>query len=170
MPPATKRKYDYYETSTSPTMPPSGAGPSRTYDGSNNDHLEPAVPTPELQELFNKWQQQMAMYAHLQQEAGTAPGDGNHMSDGKNDFLRPPSPTATATTMSRSPSCASTSHSVTGAINKMGLGDDKTSGKKRKQGRQGPLEAPGKARTAFIRKLKACDNCRKRKVKVGSLS
>jgi len=40
--------------------------------------------------------------------------------------------------------------------------------RKRKQGRQGPLIRVVKAKTAFLRKLTACDACRKRKVKVGS--
>ena len=40
--------------------------------------------------------------------------------------------------------------------------------RKRKQGRQGPLIRVDKAKTAFLRKLTACDACRMRKVKVGS--
>lgn len=80
-------------------------------------------------------------------------------------LLQPVSPSQ-ATTASRSPSCASTTHSVTRAINDMGVDGAQPRPKKSRAVRHGPLRDTAKLRAALMRKLHACDNCRSRKVKV----
>ncbi|KAK3331168.1 hypothetical protein B0H66DRAFT_92260 [Apodospora peruviana] len=120
------------------------------------------IPTPELQKLYSHWRQ-LQEFDELQKQ-GSGPGSN----DGENGFLRPPSPSQ-ATTMSRSPSCASTTNSVTREITNMGISgsEERPQGTttRRKQGRQGPLDSTDKARTAFVRKLRACGKCHRRKVK-----
>ncbi|KAM7213167.1 hypothetical protein V8F06_011461 [Rhypophila decipiens] len=161
-----KRKYDYLqqETTTSPAaMSLANIGGPRRNPIYYNDNYEPIDPSPELQELYNKWRQleeQEELRVHLLEQAQLASPSSD---GGQNDaFLRPPS--LSATSMSRSPSCASTSASVTGAINNMGLGEEKPTRTRRKQGRQGPLGDVRKARTALLRKLHACQSCHSRKV------
>ncbi|KAM7188524.1 hypothetical protein V8F20_010542 [Naviculisporaceae sp. PSN 640] len=133
---------------------PGGNNITNYYD----DRYVAIIPTPELQELYNTWRQQQELEAHVKEQAQLAVGSSDGGSQ-HHEYLRPPS----AATMSRSPSCASTSNSVTGGMNNMGLSDEKPA--KKKQGRQGPLDALGKARAALVRKLHACQNCRSRKVK-----
>lgn len=155
-----KRKLDSYEQGdiiSSAAMPQTNTtGPSGNTTDYYDDRYPPVVPTPELQELYNTWRQQQELEAHLKAQAQVALGS----SDGGSQHLRPHS----AVSMSRSPSCASTSHSVTGGIKNMGLSDDKPA--KKKQGRQGALNALKKAKAALVRKLSACPSCRSRKVGV----
>ncbi|KAK3695622.1 hypothetical protein B0T22DRAFT_344170, partial [Podospora appendiculata] len=152
----SKRKLDSYEEPTF-TMP--------TYAHERQHAQIRPQPTPELQEMYNnirRMEEALSLEDRLQLREG--PG-GNDSPGG--ELLQPPTPSAPS--MSRTPSYASTSHSVTQALNDVGLDDDQSqdrpSNKKRRPGRQGPLDKFTKARTAFMRKLGACDTCRNRKVK-----
>lgn len=169
----SKRKFDSYQEGN-PTSPAAMAQiniPRASVNTTNyyDDRYVAIVPTIELQRLYNNWRQleeQELLAAHVEEQAQLAAAGSSHGGGQNPEFLRPPS--LSATIMSRSPSSASTSNSVTGGMNDMGLSEDKPT--KRKQGRQGPLDACGKAKAALVRKLNACPNCRLRKVKVcGSL-
>lgn len=118
-------------------------------------HLRLAVPTHKTQDLYNKMRKEEEKPT-LQglREQDTSPG-----------FLGPPSPSQ-ATTTSRSPSCASTTRSVAGAMNGMGVGGDPSRIKKTRATRRGPLTEAGRLRAALMRELGACTDCRARRVKV----
>ncbi|KAK3367168.1 hypothetical protein B0T24DRAFT_384580 [Lasiosphaeria ovina] len=113
--------------------------------------------TSELQDLYNTMRQ-VEEELPLMERVDLQNAPGNR--DGQNDFLQPPTP---STAMSRSPSCASTTNSVTRALKNVEMDDDRPS--KKRAMRHGPLDKYTKARAAFIRKLGACDSCRGRKVK-----
>lgn len=103
--------------------------------------------------------EQQPLDAHLQQQNGP----GSH--DEHADFLRPPTPSPSqATTSPGSPSCASTTHSLTRDLDDVDIGADEPRNKKRKAGRSGPLTPLDRAKAAFKRKLGACQECRLRKV------
>ncbi|KAL2020470.1 hypothetical protein VTK56DRAFT_8355 [Thermocarpiscus australiensis] len=111
------------------------------------------VPTPETQELYNKWRQEdeKPSLERIEQQGE---------SDG---FLCPLSPSQ-ATARSRSPSCASTTHSVTHAMNAIGVSGDQLQTSRARSGRHGPLPQAKRLKAALIRKLGACDDCRGRRV------
>lgn len=77
-------------------------------------------------------------------------------------------PTPGTTTMSRStPQVSSCSESVNQAPGGLEITSSPSSDDAHKRiGRHGPLTEFAKARTAFVRKLKACADCRNRKVQV----
>jgi len=115
--------------------------------------IQPPIPTPETQELYNKLRQE---------EERLTPESLSQMQNGPSNLLQPPSPSQ-ATASSPSPSCASTTYSIGHAMDNMRVGDHL---RVRKQGRHGPLSEPKKRRAALMRKLGACPECRGRKVSV----
>jgi hypothetical protein len=147
------------------TMPPRPSHPKRNFTSYQEGSgmvpgqtmnrpisLQRPIPTPETQELYNKMRQREEW-------------DLLHAQDEQGDFLQPPSPSQ-ATTMSRSPSCASTTHSVTRGVHDIEIDGDHSRPKKLRAGRHGPLSDSAKYRAALMRKLRACGSCRERKVKV----
>jgi hypothetical protein len=121
----------------------------------NVEWKEP-IPTEETQELYNKWRQ-------VEDRLVTPQALDQLPSGHSTSFLEPPSPSL-ATSMTRSHSYASTTHSITHAIQDMGVGDQPQL--KRRPGRNGPLAEAKKRKAALVRKLGACPNCRERKVQV----
>ncbi|KAK4682996.1 hypothetical protein QC764_121150 [Podospora pseudoanserina] len=115
------------------------------------------TPSEETQALYDIWQQ-------AEREVNLA--DLRRLNEpptfvGHDEFLLSPSQ---ATSRSRSPSCASTTHSVTKAMNGVDLNQQGSKSKKKRATRTKPLSKPAKAKAAFIRKLGACEDCRKRRV------
>jgi hypothetical protein len=113
----------------------------------------PIVPTRETQELYNKWRQE---------KERLTPESLSQVQDVQAGYLLPPSPSQ-RTTSSRSPSCASTTHSMTQGMDGLEVGNQQRT-KKPKPGRQGPLSRVKQLRTNLMRKLGACDDCRERRV------
>jgi len=159
-------QHDWYqalpELSTLTRSPPT---PSLTDMSSSSRR----IPTPALQDKYNKWREMEdhrnkwhEMEDHREQ-LRLKTGFGSY--GGHDDLLSPGSPPESSP-MSRTPSCASTTHSINDAMSNADLEDDKSQSKKRRPGRQGPLDPVAKAKTALMRKLGACENCRDRKVKV----
>ena len=114
-----------------------------------------SIPTPETQDLYNKMRQEeeKTTLELLRQESGPS------------GFLQPPSPSQ-GTATSPSPSYASTTHSMTEAMNDMEVATDQPRPRKQRAGRHGPLPMAKKLRAALVRKLGACEACRERRVGV----
>ncbi|KAK4200131.1 hypothetical protein QBC40DRAFT_73636 [Triangularia verruculosa] len=115
------------------------------------------TPSEETQELYNLWQQaerevNLEDLRRLNEPATFV---------GHEDFLSP----SQATSRSRSASCTSTTQSVISGMSGVDLNrrGSKSKGRKRAT-RTKPLSKTAKAKAAFIRKLGACDDCRKRRV------
>ncbi|GAB1312388.1 hypothetical protein MFIFM68171_02598 [Madurella fahalii] len=144
MPRHPKRKFGLYQE-------PSGTMPAQSSNRPLSSHRPRPIPTPETQELYNKMRQQEEWDLLRRQNE-------------QSGFLQPVSPSQ-ATTASRSPSCASTTQSVTQAMNDMGVDGDQPRPKKARAVRHGPLPDAAKLRAALMRKLHACESCRGRKVK-----
>ncbi|KAK4039577.1 hypothetical protein C8A01DRAFT_16467 [Parachaetomium inaequale] len=145
MHPGSKRKYNSYQE-PSGTMPPQAPNRRVAPQG-------PVIPTHETQELYNKWREE---------EERLTPESLSQVQDVYAGYLLPPSPSQ-ATTSSRSPSYASTTHSMTQAMDDLEVGDQQRA-KKSKPGRQGPLSRVKQLKTNLMRKLRACDDCRERRV------
>ncbi|KAK3372050.1 hypothetical protein B0H63DRAFT_526910 [Podospora didyma] len=157
MPQRPKRKRD--STQDSPAVVMSSL--QIPGSGQNEKTFRP-TPTPETQDLYNKYRM-LEDTPSLDDIQRLQEGLGNN--DRHGDHLQPPTPSQ-ATPMSRSPSCASTTYSVSHAMNNVDIGDDGVRGpKKRRAVRHGPLDERAKARAALLRKLGACESCRERKVK-----
>ncbi|KAK4177551.1 hypothetical protein QBC36DRAFT_345354 [Triangularia setosa] len=114
------------------------------------------TPSEETQELYNIWQQaEREVNLEDLRRLNEPPTFVDH-----DEFLSP----SQATSRSRSPSCASTTHSVTNAMNSVHLNQKGSKPRKKRATRTKPLSKPAKAKAAFIRKLGACEDCRKRRV------
>lgn len=126
------------------------------------------VPTPETQDLYNKMRQEEEKQEEKQEEEKQLTQESlSHMQNGHNGFLQPHSPSQ-ATASSPAPSYASTTYSISQAMDGMGV-DDQPRLKRPKPGRRGPLPEAKKLRAFLIRKLGACDDCQRRKVGVREL-
>ena len=113
-------------------------------------------PTPETQELYNTWRR-------AEEQLLTA-RSLDRLPSGHSNSLEPPSPSQ-ATTMSRTPSYASTTGSIARGVQAMAV-NDASPNTKRRRGRNRPLSTVGGPKTALIRKLGACIECAQRRVKV----
>lgn len=105
-----------------------------------------------------------ALGEHIRQQGGQTSDNSQA------DLLEPPTPSQ-ATSMSRSPSVQSQTHSAAHSRAPVDIAEvidqEERAGTARpRAARRGPLAKPTKARAALLRKLGACDNCRERKVKV----
>ncbi len=123
------------------------------------------VPTAEQQEAYNLMRQiedeePQPLDARLLLQNASGGSNDEHA-----DFLQPPTPSQ-ATTSPGSPSCASTTHSITRDFDGVDIGSEEPRSKKRRSGRQGPLTRLDRAKAALKRKLGACPECRTRKVTV----
>ncbi|KAK4239487.1 hypothetical protein C8A03DRAFT_14116, partial [Achaetomium macrosporum] len=117
------------------------------------DALGRPVPTPETQDLYNKMREEEEKLTResLQQVPEGAP-----------DLLQLPSQSA-ARASSPSRSQGSTAPSISQALSGMRLDRDRSPVKKAAPGRHGPLPKPKQLRAALMRKLRACDDCKKRR-------
>ncbi|KAK1758320.1 hypothetical protein QBC47DRAFT_374280 [Echria macrotheca] len=125
----------------------------------NQDNAR-SIPTAETQDLYGamrRIEEQLSLSDQLRLRSGPPSGDEH------GDFLRPPSPSL-APTSPRSPSCPSTTFSLTRGFDDVGL-DEEEPRAKRRAVRHGPLDALDRAKAALMRKLGACADCRFRKVK-----
>lgn len=125
-----------------------------------------SVPTPETQELYNLMRQREEELSELTLSDRLQIQNGTGSNDEHADLLRPPTPSQ-GPTSPRSPSCASTTHSLSRALDDVEIDDEEPS-KKRRAIRHGPLEPLKRARAAFMRKVGACQECKTRRVKVRS--
>lgn len=150
-------------------MPPAGTKRKHYPDDELAGNMAPQlstrteipVPTPETQKLYDDWRR--AQDQEHQEQLLTA-GSLGRLSSGHSNSLEPPSPSC-ATTMSRTPSHASTAGSITRDIQGMAVNDGSPV-TKRRRGRSGPLSPVDGLKTALIRKLGACGECSRRRVKV----
>ncbi|KAH6855333.1 hypothetical protein B0I37DRAFT_295430, partial [Chaetomium sp. MPI-CAGE-AT-0009] len=113
----------------------------------------PVVPTAETQDLYNKWRK--AHDETLNRESL------RQMQNLHSGHLQPPSPSQ-ATMSSRSPSNASTTYSVSHAMDEMNVGDQPRP--RQRSGRRGPLSHVQQLRANLMRKIGACAECRARRV------
>ncbi|KAK3298127.1 uncharacterized protein B0H64DRAFT_65540 [Chaetomium fimeti] len=136
----SNRSYTTHGGSSNPMAPESGAA-SRP----------PVVPTPETQDLYNKWRQAYEETLNEESLRNVQNLHGAHLQ----------LPSSSQTTTSRSPSNASTTYSVSQAMDGMNVGDLP---QKQKPGRRGPLTGVQQLRANLMRKLGACADCRARRV------
>ncbi|KAL2180681.1 uncharacterized protein P884DRAFT_311398 [Thermothelomyces heterothallicus CBS 202.75] len=141
-------------------MPPGSRRPSTSHQKPSGSMVrqhssrsaavqDPIMPTPETQDLYNRWRE---MEDQLTAESlSQIPND--HAA-----FLYPPSPSQ-ATTHSQT----STAYSIAQSMDDTDARDPSRPDKP-KRGRQGPLTGPKKLKTNLMRKLKACKECRERRV------
>lgn len=144
MPQGSKRKYTSYRD-------PSHRMASRT--DTTTELL--VVPTAETQELYNKWRKA--------DEEGLNEESLRQVQNMHASHLQLPSPSRA--TSSRSPSNPSTTYSVSHAMGEMDVGDQSQTGKQ-KPGRRGPLTPIKQLRANLMRKIRACSDCRERRVSV----
>ncbi|KAK3311526.1 uncharacterized protein B0T15DRAFT_79039 [Chaetomium strumarium] len=130
----------------------SGAMASLTSD--RTGALSRPVPTPETQDLYNRWREE---------EEKLTPESLEQVPEGASDFLQLPS-ASTGRASSPSRSHGSTAPSISQAMSGMQLDRDRSPVKKTASGRHGPLPKKKQLKAALMRKLKACDDCRKRRV------
>jgi hypothetical protein len=113
--------------------------------------LQRPTPTVETQELYNKMrreEERLTFESLCQMQTG---------------YSTPSTSASVATPPS--PSYTSTTQSVSRGMNYLAVAEP-SEAKKSRSGRHGPLPEATKLRAALLRKLKACDDCRARKVKV----
>lgn len=127
------------------------------------DSLLPVTPTTELQGLYDEWrgaEEQLGFGDRVARHVAQSPVDANTL-------LRPRTPSQT-TTMSRSPSSASYTSTNLGGTDEIHTRESAhlDARRIRKAVRRGPLDKATKARAAFVRKLHACPECKRRKVSV----
>lgn len=118
------------------------------------------IPTPDTQELYDamrRIEDDLNFGDHLALMDGTESHDGRH-----GDGLRIPSPSLAPT----SPSCASTTASISRSFDDFDLNDHDHHSKERRAVRHGPLGALERAQAALMRRIGACPECKIRKVKV----
>jgi len=153
MPSRPKRKFESDEG-------PAGHAGSRP--ARRGDEGSRSVPTPETQDLYDsirRIEEGLPLATRLQLQ------DGPVVNDEHAAYLQPP-PHSQAPTSPRSPSCASTTHSLTRAFDDVAIEDEEHQNKKRRAMRHGPLDGLKRARAALMRKLGACPDCKARRVGV----
>ncbi|KAK0665732.1 hypothetical protein QBC41DRAFT_10129 [Cercophora samala] len=134
---------------------PSERRPKR-FSWRGNGPVPRPTPNKETQALYDVWQQ-------AEREVNLE--DLRRLNEppkfvGHDEFLL----ASQAPSRSCSPSCASTIHSVTNAMNNVDLNQQDSKSRRRRATRSRPLSKPAKAKAAFMRKLGACDDCRRRRV------
>jgi hypothetical protein len=118
--------------------------------------LQRPTPTAETQELYNKMrraEERLTIESMHQIQTG---------SSGRS----PPLSTSPGTATPTSASYDSTTQSISQVMDGVTVGEDPSQAVRSRCGRHGPLPEAKKLRAALLRKLKACDDCRARKVKV----
>jgi len=121
---------------------------------------EPTMETQELYDKVRRIQDGTEPDDHLQYRH-IIPGLCSEPMD--TEFL--PLPSHSRSPTSPSPSCASTTYSLTQAMSGAGLDEDRPR-KKQRAKRGGPLDPLDRAQAALMRKIGACSDCKLRKVKV----
>lgn len=117
--------------------------------------LRRVMPTAETQAIYNEWREE--------QERTTYGLSRDGMRNGQISPLAAAQPTSTLP----APFLESTTHSVARALDDMGVEGPRPKYKGR-PGRQ-PLPKVSKLRAALLRKIRACDDCRERRVRVSGL-
>jgi hypothetical protein len=146
MPRGTKRKF------TSNQEPSGHMAPQAS---NQRAALLRPIPTPETQELYNKMRREEEKLTEESLE---------QVQEGPPSHLQLPL-SSQVTVSSPSLSHASTTHSISQAMNDMGVAGDPPGPRGQRPGRHGPLSEKKKARTHLMRKLGACNECRERRVK-----
>jgi len=152
MPPRLKRKFKSDQELSGRMAPQFSSREAVQY------RLHP-VPTPETQDLYNKFREEEERQPTLTSESL------QQIQPGTTGFLQPPSPSQPSVS-SPSPSHHSATHSISRDMGGMGLDEQTRARPNRRPGRNGPLSELKKRKTALMRKLGACDECRERRVGV----